>query len=99
MTAKRFTINNDMSFNDKIETYEVNCVNDNENKTFYFIADSIQNVQLFIKQLNELHEENEQLKKELFGTSKELLWATSDDVDRALYFENEVEDLRKEIFE
>ena len=65
MTAKRFTINNDMSFNDKIETYELNCINDNENKTFYFIADSIQNVQLFIKQLNKLHEENKRLKEKI----------------------------------
>ena len=99
MTGKRFEMNNDIDFNDKVETYELNCIRDNDNKTFYFIADSLENVQLFIKRLNALHEENEQLKKELFETSKELLWATSDDVDRALYFENEVEDLRKEIFE
>lgn len=58
MTDKRFTINNNMDFNDKIETYELNCLVDNENKTFYFIADSIENVQLFIKRLNELNEEN-----------------------------------------
>lgn len=47
----------------------------------------------------ELAEENEQLKEQLFETSKELLWATSDEVDRALYYEDEVEELRKEIFE
>lgn len=46
-----------------------------------------------------IKEENEQLKKQLFETSKELLWATSDEVDRALHYEDEVEELRKEIFE
>lgn len=64
MTAKRFTIDNDMNFNNKVETYELNCIRDNENQTFYFIADSIENVQLFVKRLNELNEENEQLKKQ-----------------------------------
>ena len=63
MTDKRFTINNDMNFDDKVETYELNCLVDNENQTFYFIADSIENVQLFIKRLNELNEENEQLRE------------------------------------
>lgn len=48
--------------------------------------------------LNELNDENNQLKQELFETSKELLWATSDEVDRALHYEDEVEELRKEIF-
>lgn len=67
MTAKRFTINNDMNFNNKVETYELNCVRDNDNKTFYFIADSIENVQLFVKRLNELHEENQELKQQLTG--------------------------------
>ena len=65
MTAKRFTIDNDINFDDKVETYELNCINDNENKTFYFIADSIENVQLFVKRLNELLEENEQLQEKL----------------------------------
>ena len=45
-----------------------------------------------------LENENEQLKKELFETRKELLWTTSDEVDRVLYYEDEVEELRKEIF-
>ena len=62
--TKRFIINNDMDFNDKIETYELNCIVDNENKTFYFIADSIENVQLFVKRLNESNEENEYLKQQ-----------------------------------
>ena len=61
--TKRFIINNDMDFNDKIETYELNCIVDNENKTFYFIADSIENVQFFVKRLNELNEENERLRR------------------------------------
>ena len=69
MTAKRFTIDNDMNFNNKVETYELNCIRDNENQTFYFIADSIENVQLFVKRLNELNEENEQLKFQLQNTS------------------------------
>ena len=51
------------------------------------------------KQYKELLNENEQLKQQLFETSKELLWATSDEVDRALHYEDEVEELRKEIFE
>ena len=70
MTAKRFTIDNDMNFNNKVETYELNCIRDNENQTFYFIADSIENVQLFVKRLNELNEENEQLKKQLMDCEK-----------------------------
>ena len=64
MTPKRFTINNDRDFEDIVETYELNCINDNENKTFYFIADSLENVQLFVKRLNDLYEENQKLKKE-----------------------------------
>ena len=70
MTAKRFTIDNDMNFNNKVETYELNCIRDNENQTFYFIADSIENVQLFVKRLNELNEENEQLKEQLIDCEK-----------------------------
>ena len=46
-----------------------------------------------------LHDRNHKLKQQLFETSKELLWATSDEVDRALHYEDEVEELRKEIFE
>ena len=63
MTVKRFTVNNDIDFNDKVETYELNCIVDNENQTFYFIADSIENVQLFVKRLNELDEENKRLRR------------------------------------
>lgn len=70
MTEKRFTIDNDMNFNNKVETYELNCIRDNENQTFYFIADSIENVQLFVKRLNELNEENEQLKEQLMDCEK-----------------------------
>lgn len=63
MISKRFIVNNDIDFQDKVETYELNCIVDNENKTFYFIADSIENVQLFVKRLNELDEENERLRR------------------------------------
>ena len=49
--------------------------------------------------IKQLKKENKKLKEELFETSEELLWATSDEVDRALHYEDEVEELRKEIFE
>jgi len=62
MTAKRFEINNDMNLDDKVETYELSCIVDNSNKTFYFVVDSIANVESFVERLNELHEENEKLK-------------------------------------
>ncbi len=52
-----------------------------------------------VDDINRLIEENEQLKQQLFEAQKELLWATSDEVDRALHYEDEVEELRKEIFE
>ena len=48
--------------------------------------------------ISNLEKENEQLRKELFEAEKELLWATSDEVDRVLHFEEEVEELRKEIW-
>ena len=54
---------------------------------------------MYHKDVLSLKKENEQLKQELFEISKELLWATSDEVDRVLYYEDEVEELRKEIFE
>lgn len=63
MTAKRFEINNNMNLDNKIETYELSCLVDNENKTFYFVVDSIANVESFVERLNELHEENERLKE------------------------------------
>ena len=50
------------------------------------------------KLIKSVEKENGELKTELFEASKELLWATSDEVDRALYYEDEVEELRKEIF-
>ena len=64
MTAKRFTINNDMNLDSNVETYELSCLVDNSNKTFYFVVDSIANVESFVERLNELHEENESLKEE-----------------------------------
>ena len=63
MTDKRFTINNDMSLDSKVETYELSCIVDNSNKTFYFIVDSIANVESFVERLNELHEENKRLRR------------------------------------
>ena len=48
---------------------------------------------------NELSDENEQLKKELFEAKKSYLIETSDIVDRALYVEDEIEELRVNIFE
>lgn len=50
------------------------------------------------KLIKSVEKENGELKTELFESSKELLWATSDEVDRVLYYEDEVEELRKEIF-
>ena len=50
------------------------------------------------KLIKSVEKENGELKTELFEASKELLWATSDEVDRGLYYEDEVEELRKEIF-
>ena len=50
------------------------------------------------KLIKSVEKENDELKTELFEARKELLWATSDEVDRALYYEDEVEELRKEIF-
>ena len=63
MTDKRFTINNDMTLDNKVETYELSCLVDNDNKTFYFIVDSIANVESFVERLNELHEENKRLRR------------------------------------
>lgn len=51
------------------------------------------------KLIKSVEKENGELKTELFEARKELLWATSDEVDRALYYEDEVEELRKEIFD
>ena len=50
-------------------------------------------------QIMKLKEENQSLKKELFEAKSECLWVTSDEVDRALHYEDEIEELRKEIFE
>lgn len=63
MNEKRFEINKDMNLDDKVETYELSCIIDNENKTFYFIVDSITNVECFVERLNALNDENEQLNK------------------------------------
>jgi len=82
-------------------------ITNNPHNKSYIFCDSVRlnNIEV-AKTLNELatkcsklEKKNEQLKQQLFETSKELLWATSDEVDRALYYEDEVEELRKEIFE
>ena len=65
MTAKRFEINKDMNLDNKVETYELSCLVYNSNKTFYFIVDSIANVESFVERLNELHKENQKLQNEL----------------------------------
>lgn len=65
---------------------------------YLFFAYSEDNAEGLCDLLNELIDENERLREELFEVSEELLWATSDEVDRVLYFEDEVEELRKEIF-
>lgn len=65
MTEKRFEINKDMNLDDKVETYELSCIIDNENKTFYFIVDSIASVECFVERLNALVDENEQLKNKI----------------------------------
>lgn len=100
MTAKRFTTDNGSN--------EDVCLVDNLTKkeyesNFNDIVDLMNKIweqtQRFEKHNKDLTKENNELKQELFETSKELLWATSDDVDRALYYEDEVEELRKEKFE
>ena len=63
MTAKRFEINNDMNLDSKIETYELSCIVDTDNKSFYFVVDSIANVESFVERLNELNEENKRLRR------------------------------------
>lgn len=80
---KRFTLNSVMNF-------DYGILDDGEE------IGSLANI---CDLLNELNDENHKLKQQLFETSKELLWATSDEVDRSLHYEDEVEELRKEIFE
>ena len=47
--------------------------------------------------MNEQHETIISLKKELFEAKKECIWATSDEVDRVLYFEDEVKELAEDL--
>jgi cell division protein FtsB len=75
MTGKRFEINNDMNLDSKVETYELSCIVDNSNKTFYFVVDGIANVESFVERLNRLHEENKALKHQL--QQQELEYATT----------------------
>ena len=72
-------------------------INENEE-----LKNRIDNYNTALKKLQDLTEkkinENEQLKQELFEVSKELLLETSSEIDRILYCEDEIEELRKEIF-
>ena len=65
MTPKRFVIDDDMNLDSKVETYELSCIVDTENRTFYFVVDSIANVECFVERLNDLYEENQKLQNEL----------------------------------
>ena len=71
--SKRFEINNNMNLDDKVETYELSCIVDNSNKTFYFVVDSIANVESFVERLNELHEENQSSKEFIEQLQEELV--------------------------
>ena len=98
MSEKRFEINNDMNLDDNVETYELSCLVDNENKTFYFVVDSIANVESFVERLNELHEENKHLLRrngameeeiECLSEENEQLRKEKNDVEVKLYSANE----------
>ena len=83
MTEKRFTI-------------QGVGISDHERKRLY----DLQTIDGFISirdLLNELHEENEQLKKELFEERKDYLIETADISDK-LYLDDEIEKERKRIF-
>ena len=72
MTVKRFEINNNITLDNEVETYELSCIIDNENKTFYFVVDSIANVESFVERLNKLHEEHYKIKSLLLKKVEEL---------------------------
>ena len=93
MTAKRFTVPVKYRFShSKVQLNGEPLTNDE------LVRILNTNDGAFVENFS-LKQENEQLRKELFEAQKELLWATSDEVDRALHYEDEVEELRKEIFE
>lgn len=52
--TERFIIDDKIKLDDKIETYELRAVVDNHTKNFYFIVDSLANVESFVKRLNSL---------------------------------------------
>ena len=64
MTEKRFKIDNKISLENKIKTSELSTLVDTKTKNFYFIVDSLSNVDNFCNRLNELAEEKERLKEE-----------------------------------
>lgn len=109
--TKRFTTRNGVFYTDNLTGYEFECYGEvvdimnelaDENEQ---LKQQVAFLEEFLKSgvqyeyYQKVYDENEQLKQQLFETSKELLWATSDEVDRALHYEDEVEELRKEIFE
>ena len=63
MTEKRFEIDNEMTLGNKVETYELCCIRDNDTGLFYFIVDMTLNVESFVERLNNLNDENDQLKR------------------------------------
>ncbi len=73
-------------------------IKDNEKK--YTFATTFETATLvnYRKALNELNDENEQLKKKLFEARKDYLIETADISDK-LYLDEMIEEERKEIFE
>lgn len=56
--SERFIIDNKISLdNDRIDTYELSTLVDTDNKTFYFIVDSLANIQGLCDRLNELNDD------------------------------------------
>ena len=92
MTAKRFEINNDMNLDGDVETYELSCIVDTDNKTFYFVVDSIANVESFVGRLNELHEEKSLLLRKNGAMEEEIecLSEENQSLKKKLEFFNEL---------
>lgn len=81
----RFKIDNDIGLKEnKIETYPISTIVDNEHKTFYFIIDDVDNVKLFVDRLNFLHDENNRLKKELRGNYLRIRERTLEEVKKEI---------------
>lgn len=92
MTGKRFTTKEEV-LNQLNKLYE-------ESQDLITKKEDVEYELLHLKEkYEELLEENEQLKQELFEAKKDYLIETSDVVDRALYVEDEIKELRINIFE